>query len=58
MNKNIVKIPVLDNETGEIIEMEINEDCLKEMDRIQEEHDQKQKAARKRDHELQRYDRD
>jgi hypothetical protein len=58
MNENIVKIPVLDGEVGEIIEMEIGEDCLKEMDRIQEEYEQKRKEIRRHERELERYDRE
>ena len=58
MNENIVKIPVLDGEVGEIIEMEIGEDCLKEMDRIQEEYEQKRKEISRHERELERYDRE
>jgi hypothetical protein len=58
MNENIIKIPVLDGETGEFIEMEIDEEALKEMDRIQEEFEKRREAARRREREWERYDRD
>lgn len=58
MNDNIVKIPVLDGETGEVIEMEIDEEALKEMDRIHEEIEKQRDAARRREREMERYDRD
>ena len=58
MNDPIVKIPVLDGETGEIIEIEIDEEALKEMDRAHEEFEKRREAARRRERELERYDRD
>lgn len=57
MSENIIKISVLDGEIGEIIEMEIDEDCLKEMDRIQEEYEKRHKEVMRRERELERYDR-
>ena len=58
MEPNIVKISVWDSDTDEIIELEIDEECLKEMDRVSDEHDARRRAAAKRERELERYDRD
>ena len=57
MSENVI-IPVLDAETGEIVELEIDQDCLDEMDRRQSEIDQRNIERRKREHEEIRYDRD
>jgi hypothetical protein len=41
----------------EEFEMEIDEECLKEMDRIQKEIEDRRKEARRREKEMERYDR-
>jgi len=58
MNENIVKISILDGETGEVVEMEIDEEALKEMDRRHEEFEKRHREAMRRERELERYDRD
>jgi hypothetical protein len=58
MDQNIIKISVIDGETGELIEMEIDEECLKEMDRVHEEHEKRHIEAMRLERELERYDRD
>jgi hypothetical protein len=58
MGTNIIKIPVWDSDTDEIIELEIDEGCLKEMDRISDEYEVRRREAAKRERQLERYDRD
>ncbi len=53
----IIIIPVWDLENDEVIEIEIGEDFLQEEDRFKKERELKQKEARRREHELERYDR-
>lgn len=56
--KKIVKIPVIDLETGELIEMEIEQDCLDAMDAADAEVEKKREEARKREAEAEaRYNR-
>lgn len=58
MAPNIVKISVWDSDTDEIIELEIDEECLKEMDRIFDEYEVNRREITKRERQLERYDRD
>jgi hypothetical protein len=58
MEPNIAKISVWDSDTDEIIELEIDEECLKEMDRISDEYEVRRREAAKRERQLERYDRD
>lgn len=58
MEPNIVKISVWDSDTDEIIELEIDEECLKEMDRISDEYEVNRREIAKRERQLERYDRD
>ena len=56
--KKIVKIPVWDLETDEIIEMEIEQDALDAMDAADKEAEERMEEALKRDREAWRYVRD
>lgn len=56
--RQAVKVPVLDLENDEVIEMEIDQECLDAMDAADEEIDRKREAARQRDRELDSYARD
>lgn len=56
--KKIVKIPVWDLETDEIIEMEIEQDALDAMDAADKEVEERREEARKQDREAWRYARD
>lgn len=56
--KKIVKIPVIDLETGELIDMEIEQDCLDAMDAADAKADKNRQEARKREAEAEaRYNR-
>lgn len=56
--KKIVKIPVWDLETDEIIEMEIDQEALDAMDAASKEAEDRREEALKRDREAWRYVRD
>lgn len=56
--KKIVKIPVWDLETDEIIEMEIDQEALDAMDKADREAEERLEEALKRDREAWRYVRD
>jgi len=56
--KKIVKIPVWDLETDEIIEMEIEQEALDAMDAADKEAEERHEEALKRDREARRYVRD
>lgn len=56
--KKIVKIPVWDLETDEIIEMEIDQEALDAMDAASKEAEERMEEALKRDREAWRYIRD
>lgn len=56
--KKIVKIPVWDLETDEIIEMEIEQEALDAMDEATRKIEERREAARKREREELRYVRD
>jgi len=53
-----VTVPVWDLDTGEVIEMEISQDFIDAMDAAHAEIAARREAARRRDQELMRYDRD
>lgn len=56
--KKIVKIPVWDLETDEIIEMEIDQEALDAMDKADKEAEERMNEALERDREAWRYVRD
>lgn len=56
--KKIIKIPVIDLETGELIEMEIEQECLDAMDAADAEIEKKLNAALLRELEEIQFDRD
>lgn len=56
--KKIVKIPVWDLETDEIIEMEIEQEALDAMDAADKEAEERYEEALRRDREAWRYARD
>jgi hypothetical protein len=56
--KKIVKIPVWDLETDEIVEMEIEQEALDAMDAATKEAEERHEEALRRDREAWRYVRD
>lgn len=56
--KKVVKIPVWDLETDEIIEMEIEQEALDAMDAADKEAEERYEEALRRDREAWRYARD
>ncbi len=52
------KVPVWDVESDTVIEIEIDEECLREMDRVSQEYEDRRRACRQKERELERYDRE